>query len=226
MPSNAEFLAHISFADGKGDFFACARYNGERLTSAQTERLRSCTLGDLEMVWPLLQAGVKALRQAESEQIQEVRYPASTCGVKVRKFNRGLYPGRYDIVRSGTGVLASGLDVAQVQEWIRAEAEQQEERKRRFQERYPGLDPDDPFSRMFVEMREMFERHGDLFDPTPDTKLFEVLGVDRHATPEEVRSAYRKLAKQYHPDVNIDPDAPRRFKEITAAYKELSRGLA
>jgi molecular chaperone DnaJ len=57
-----------------------------------------------------------------------------------------------------------------------------------------------------------------------DTKrdYYEVLGVDRSATVEEVKRAYRRLARQYHPDVSDAPDAETRFKEINEAYQVLS----
>lgn len=51
---------------------------------------------------------------------------------------------------------------------------------------------------------------------------YAVLGVDRNASQDDVRSAYRKLARQYHPDVNAAPDAAHRFKEVTEAYEVLS----
>ena len=51
---------------------------------------------------------------------------------------------------------------------------------------------------------------------------YEVLGVARTATKEELRAAYRKLARQYHPDVNDAPDAEERFKELNEAYAILS----
>ncbi|MCL6452461.1 MAG: molecular chaperone DnaJ [Alicyclobacillus sp.] len=52
---------------------------------------------------------------------------------------------------------------------------------------------------------------------------YEVLGVDRTAAPEDIKRAYRKLARQYHPDVNKDdPNAAERFKEIAEAYEVLS----
>ncbi|MBU4427763.1 MAG: DnaJ domain-containing protein, partial [Verrucomicrobia bacterium] len=43
---------------------------------------------------------------------------------------------------------------------------------------------------------------------------YEVLGVSRTATPDEIRKSYRKLARQYHPDVNNSPDAENKFKKI------------
>lgn len=51
---------------------------------------------------------------------------------------------------------------------------------------------------------------------------YAVLGVDRGATADEIRSAYRKLARQFHPDVSADPAAAERFKEVTQAYEILS----
>jgi molecular chaperone DnaJ len=52
--------------------------------------------------------------------------------------------------------------------------------------------------------------------------FYEVLGVGRNATPEELKTAFRKLARQYHPDVSEAPDAEERFKEINEAYAVLS----
>lgn len=52
--------------------------------------------------------------------------------------------------------------------------------------------------------------------------FYEVLGVPRSASQEEIQRAYRKLARRYHPDVNKDPGAADRFKEISEAYHVLS----
>jgi curved DNA-binding protein len=52
--------------------------------------------------------------------------------------------------------------------------------------------------------------------------FYEVLGVSRDAGRDEVQQAYRRLARQNHPDVNRDPGAEERFKEINEAYSVLS----
>ncbi|MFK4729221.1 molecular chaperone DnaJ [Agromyces mediolanus] len=51
---------------------------------------------------------------------------------------------------------------------------------------------------------------------------YEVLGVSRDATPDEIKKAYRRLARELHPDVNPGAEASERFKEVTHAYDVLS----
>lgn len=51
---------------------------------------------------------------------------------------------------------------------------------------------------------------------------YKILGVDKKATEKEIKSAYRKLAKKYHPDINSSPDAEARFKEVNEANEVLS----
>lgn len=57
---------------------------------------------------------------------------------------------------------------------------------------------------------------------TTKRDYYDVLGVGRSASGEDIRRAYRKLARQYHPDVNKDGGAEARFKEINEAYEVLS----
>jgi hypothetical protein len=51
--------------------------------------------------------------------------------------------------------------------------------------------------------------------------LYAILGVNRTATSNEVKSAYRRLARKYHPDVNSDPSAATKFAQINEAYQTL-----
>ncbi len=52
--------------------------------------------------------------------------------------------------------------------------------------------------------------------------LYETLGVNENASADEIKKAYRKLARKYHPDINKDESAVDKFKEINAAYEVLS----
>ena len=52
--------------------------------------------------------------------------------------------------------------------------------------------------------------------------LYETLGVSEKASADEIKKAYRRLARKYHPDINKDPGAEDKFKEINAAYEILS----
>lgn len=53
--------------------------------------------------------------------------------------------------------------------------------------------------------------------PTKEKDYYKILGVSKNSTKEEIKAAYKKLAKQYHPDLNKSPDAAEKFKEINEA---------
>jgi molecular chaperone DnaJ len=57
---------------------------------------------------------------------------------------------------------------------------------------------------------------------SPDPDLYALLGVPRDADADTIKKTYRRLARQLHPDVNPDPEAQERFKEISRAYEILS----
>ncbi len=56
----------------------------------------------------------------------------------------------------------------------------------------------------------------------PKRDYYEILGVAKNANQEKIKSAFRNLARKYHPDVNKEPDAEERFKEINEAFMVLS----
>ncbi|GHU46971.1 hypothetical protein FACS1894218_0420 [Bacilli bacterium] len=51
---------------------------------------------------------------------------------------------------------------------------------------------------------------------------YEILGIPKSATPDEIKRAFRRLAMQYHPDRNKASDAEAKFKEVNEAYEVLS----
>ena len=60
--------------------------------------------------------------------------------------------------------------------------------------------------------------------PVTESKrdYYEVLGVDRTATRDQIKHAYRQLALKYHPDKSQDPNAAAKFRELAEAYAVLS----
>src|SRR5258708_20912618 len=58
--------------------------------------------------------------------------------------------------------------------------------------------------------------------PVQYKDYYKTLGVQKNASTDDVKKAYRKLARQYHPDVNKKPDAEKKFKEINEANEVLS----
>lgn len=57
---------------------------------------------------------------------------------------------------------------------------------------------------------------------TTKRDYYEILGINKNSTPEEIKKAYRKMALKYHPDRNKSADAEQKFKEINEAYQILS----
>ena len=52
---------------------------------------------------------------------------------------------------------------------------------------------------------------------------YEVLGITRDATPDQIKKAYRKLARKYHPDLSKEADAEEQMQAINVAYETLSK---
>lgn len=59
-------------------------------------------------------------------------------------------------------------------------------------------------------------------DTPMSSDYYEILGVDRNATPEQIKKAYRRMAMKMHPDVSSEPDAADKFKQVQEAYEVLS----
>src|SRR5215208_8242673 len=57
---------------------------------------------------------------------------------------------------------------------------------------------------------------------TAERDYYEVLGVPRDAPEQEIKKAFRRLARRLHPDVSDEPDSEARFREVSEAYEVLS----
>lgn len=77
---------------------------------------------------------------------------------------------------------------------------------------------------MFPEnvLRQWFEGISFTNYPTSAITLYGILGISQIATPEEIKTAYRRLAKQWHPDICKEDDAEKQFRKISNAYEILS----
>ncbi|XP_076893574.1 chaperone protein dnaJ A6, chloroplastic-like [Bidens hawaiensis] len=65
-------------------------------------------------------------------------------------------------------------------------------------------------------------RRGSSLIVRAESDFYSILGVSKNASKSEIKSAYRKLARSYHPDVNKEPGAEQKFKDISNAYEVLS----
>ncbi|KAF2317446.1 hypothetical protein GH714_022369 [Hevea brasiliensis] len=75
----------------------------------------------------------------------------------------------------------------------------------------------------YVGPSQASHRHrGSRFAVRADADYYSILGVSKNASKSEIKSAYRKLARSYHPDVNKESGAEQKFKEISNAYEVLS----
>ncbi|GAA0169544.1 chaperone [Lithospermum erythrorhizon] len=73
-----------------------------------------------------------------------------------------------------------------------------------------------------VSSNRLCQQRRGLFTVRADRDYYTVIGVSKNASKSDIKSAYRKLARSYHPDVNKEPGAEQKFKEISNAYEVLS----
>ncbi|KAI4341746.1 hypothetical protein MLD38_026432 [Melastoma candidum] len=79
-----------------------------------------------------------------------------------------------------------------------------------------------PFCFYMDTLGRLPHRRGTRLIVRANVDYYSVLGVSKNASKSEIKSAYRKLARNYHPDVNKEPGAEQKFKEISNAYEVLS----
>ncbi|MDJ0716942.1 MAG: DnaJ domain-containing protein [Prochloraceae cyanobacterium] len=81
-----------------------------------------------------------------------------------------------------------------------------------------------PIKKQVEELIEKFHRENEEYMKLPLTgKWWEILGVKRNATESEVKLAYKRLSRLYHPDVNLRRDALVRMKALNGAYEIYQR---
>lgn len=87
-----------------------------------------------------------------------------------------------------------------------------------------GMFSPDPLHELFnlSSARSPCFQRGNRFIVRAESDYYSILGVSRNASKSEIKTAYRKLARSYHPDVNKEPGAEQKFKDISNAYEVLS----
>lgn len=88
-----------------------------------------------------------------------------------------------------------------------------------------------PFGDFFYQQQQQTQTHHQNYSgssrKSPKNhsmrRHYQILGIALHASEEEIRGAYRRLARQYHPDLNTSPSAKERMQEINLAYREIMR---
>jgi len=75
---------------------------------------------------------------------------------------------------------------------------------------------------LFKPIKKSFFKKSNILNRNRNYNFYEVLGIERNSTNEQIKQAYIQLARQYHADFNKDPGAEDRYKNLTLAYDALS----